>query len=66
MSGKRLALSLTSAQASAVEDALSYYETASQNNFDMGYAGDPEARRDHERVRRVLDRLSKIRAEEDA
>ena len=53
----RINLSLSVEDASAVADALSYYNMASSNNFDMGYRGDPEARDEHRRTKKIESRL---------
>lgn len=63
----RKALMLTPQEADAVEDALSYYEMVSANNFGGGYYDEEgrEERKAHKRVSRVLKRVTKLR-EEDA
>lgn len=62
MSTLSITLKMSTQEAQAVEDALSYYELAHGfTNFDMGYGFEEgrEERRAHKRASRVLKRLSK-------
>lgn len=62
-----ITLSMSPEEASAVEDALSYYTTAAENNFGAGYySSDDEERSAHTRARYVMERLTGIREEQES
>lgn len=57
----RITLDMTIEDAAAIADALSYYVAIASNNYGAGYhpnnRDDNEARRVHERVKKIAKRL---------
>ncbi len=62
----QITMSFTAEEGVGVLGALSYFNLAAGgNNFEMGYAGDPEALRDHRAAKKAATLLEKLLTKAD-